>query len=241
MRASELEESAADELKRELPSLKKTDYDTIDNLMKRISRRYKITGKKLHDMFVAKYHHTPDHWIKKYKEKLGEGDIVSFKNRDLGGKIVVVYLDGEPKFKFKSKSEAMRIVNDLRKEFPNSKVEIKYINDPKTMYEEVETSDDEQKIKDFITWSLKALNMQKPYPKIQLSADTEKAKAGHHTGVHDGENIWVYVGDRNLIDIFRTIFHELVHHRQHQLNMIKDGDSYPGSPIEAMEIGRAHV
>ncbi len=171
MRASELEESAADELKRKLPSLRKTDYDTIDRLMKRISKRHKITGKKLHDLFVAKYHHTPDHWIKKYKEKIGE---------------------------------------------------------------EVEGSDDQKKIKDFIAWSLKALNMQKPYPQIQLSTDTEKAQAGHHTGVHDGENIWVYVGDRNLIDIFRTIFHELVHHRQHQLNMIKDGDSYPGSPIEAM-------
>lgn len=67
-----INESAADELKRQLPNLKKTDYDTIDGLMKKISSKHKITGQKLHDMFVAKFRQTPDHWIKKYKEKLGE-------------------------------------------------------------------------------------------------------------------------------------------------------------------------
>jgi hypothetical protein len=102
------------------------------------------------------------------------------------------------------------------------------------MNEGVEGPEDVQKIKDFIKWSYKTLNMQKPYPKITISKNTEVAQAGHHTGVHKGNNIWVYVGNRNLIDIFRTIFHELTHHRQMQLNMIKDGDSYPGSPIEML-------
>ena len=100
--------------------------------------------------------------------------------------------------------------------------------------EGVEGPEDIQKIKDFIKWSYKTLNMQKPYPKITISKNTEVAQAGHHTGVHKGDKIWVYVGNRNMIDIFRTIFHELTHHRQMQLNMIKDGDSYPGSPIEML-------
>ena len=101
--------------------------------------------------------------------------------------------------------------------------------------EGVDSSDDIQKIKDFINWSIKQLHIQKPYPKITLSRNTKVAQQGHHTGVHTEDNkIWVYIENRNLIDIFRTIFHELVHERQSQLNMIKDGDSYPGSPIEAM-------
>jgi hypothetical protein len=100
--------------------------------------------------------------------------------------------------------------------------------------EGVEGPQDVQKIKDFIKWSYKTLNMQKPYPKITISKNTEVAQAGHHTGVHKGDKIWVYVGNRNMIDIFRTLFHELTHHRQMQLNMIKDGDSYPGSPIEML-------
>lgn len=101
--------------------------------------------------------------------------------------------------------------------------------------EGVETSEDVQKIKDFIQWSLKTLNMQQPHPEFTFSRDTKQAQVDHRTGMHtENGQILVYIENRNLIDIFRTIFHELVHHRQDQLNMIKDGDSYPGSPIEAM-------
>jgi len=66
--------------------------------------------------------------------------------------------------------------------------------------------------------------------------DTEEAQTNHHTGGHTmGEDrIWVYAKNRNLVDILRTVFHELVHVRQGELNMIEPGDSYPGSPIEAM-------
>lgn len=231
MRISDLDESAAEELKRELPSLKKTDYDTIDNLMKRISRRYKITGKKLHDMFVAKYHHTPDHWIKKYKEKLGENNVEK--------EVYIVTVDREPVIKLRNKEEAVRIYNELLAEFPNKTVKIEVKKDIGNMYEsemdeDVDRKQNIEQIKDFIKWSYKILHMQKPYPKITLSDDSEQAREGHHTGVHTGDKIWVYIGDRNLVDICRTIFHELVHHRQFQLGMIKDGDSYPGSPIEAM-------
>jgi hypothetical protein len=99
--------------------------------------------------------------------------------------------------------------------------------------EGVDDDADKQKVNDFIEWSAKKLNL-KTKPNIVLSADTEQAQDGTHTGRHEGNKIWVYIGNRNLIDIFRTIFHELVHHRQHELKMIKPGDSYPGSPIEAM-------
>jgi hypothetical protein len=102
------------------------------------------------------------------------------------------------------------------------------------MNEGVEGPEDIEKVKHFIKWSCKTLNMQKPFPRITLSKDTKKAQDGHHTGLHKGNDIWVYVANRNLIDIFRTIFHELTHHRQMQLNMIQDGDSYPGSPIEML-------
>ena len=99
-----------------------------------------------------------------------------------------------------------------------------------------EGSDNSNQIKDFIKWSINALNIQHPYPEFTLSEDTEDAQDNHHTGSNSpGENkIWVYVGKRNTVDIFRTIFHELVHTRQWQLGMIKPGMSYPGSPIEAM-------
>jgi len=72
MRASEIYETAVEDLKNRLPKLKSHTYDSIDNLMQDISFRHRITGKKLHDLFVHKYGHTPDTWIKKLKDRLEE-------------------------------------------------------------------------------------------------------------------------------------------------------------------------
>jgi hypothetical protein len=87
----------------------------------------------------------------------------------------------------------------------------------------------------FCEWTKDRLHI-KNMPKIELSMDTEEAQNNHHTGSHtQGEgSIWVYAKNRNLVDILRTVFHELVHVRQDEIGMIKPGDSYPGSPIEAM-------
>lgn len=101
--------------------------------------------------------------------------------------------------------------------------------------EEFINSKRNQKILDFVKWSIDVLGLEKPYPKITFSSDSAKAQEGHHTGVNkpDDNDIWIYIGNRNLIDIFRTVFHELTHAKQHQLGKIKPGSSYPGSPIEA--------
>jgi hypothetical protein len=86
-----------------------------------------------------------------------------------------------------------------------------------------------------VEWVCKKLNI-KDVPAIELSMDTEEAQGNHHTGGHvpGSGKIWIYAKNRNLVDILRTTFHELVHVRQHELDMIKPDSSYPGSPIEAM-------
>lgn len=162
-------ETAAIELAKKLPSLEKHDYNTIDKLMQNIAKKHRITGKILHDLFVKKYHKTPDSWI---KNKLDEADVEC----------------------------------DLQEE-----------------------------VDKFADWASKKLHL-KTKPVIELSMDTEEAQQGHHTGSHtEGDNkVWVYAKNRNLVDILRTVFHELVHVRQSELNMIQPGSSYPGSPIEAM-------
>jgi hypothetical protein len=83
-------------------------------------------------------------------------------------------------------------------------------------------------------WAKKKLKINK-LPKIELSQDTEEAQTNHHTGGHvlGSDKIWVYAKNRNLVDILRTVLHELTHVKQDELGMIKPGDSYPGSPIEA--------
>ena len=87
----------------------------------------------------------------------------------------------------------------------------------------------------FVDWVSSRLQI-KTKPKIILSIDTEEAQQGHHTGQHtEGDNnIWVYIKNRNLVDILRTVAHELTHVRQGELGMIQPGDSYPGSPIELL-------
>jgi len=162
-------ESAASELAKRLPSLRKHNYDTIDQLMRDIANKHSITGKALHNLFVKKYKKTPNHWI---KNKLDETD--------------------------------------------------------------TEELDIEDEVNKFADWACGILELENQ-PKIELSMDTEDAQTNHHTGRHvDGENsVWVYANNRNLVDILRTVFHELVHVRQGELDMIKPGSSYPGSPIEA--------
>jgi len=164
-----LSESAVQELAKKLPSLEKHDYNTIDKLMKKVASKHSITDKVLHDLFVKKFHKTPDNWI---KNKLDENEV---------------------------------------------------------------SSDLENEVDKFCDWACQQLHV-KNKPHIELSMDTEEAQTNHHTGGHKmGEDkIWVYVNNRNLVDILRTVFHELVHVRQGELNMINPGDSYPGSPIEAM-------
>jgi len=93
--------------------------------------------------------------------------------------------------------------------------------------------DDE--VRRFAEWAGERLHIQH-LPEIELSQDTRDAQDNHHTGAHvEGSgSIWVYAKNRNLVDILRTVFHELVHVRQGEIGMIKPGDSYPGSPIEVM-------
>ena len=175
MRAQEfitINEMAATDLARRLPSLSKHDYNTIDDLMRKVAVKHRITIDALHDLFVRKYKKTPDSWVNKLDTLHEEGN--------------------------ESEYGAQPIVQE------------------------------------FIKWAANVLELD-TIPEVEFSYDTDEAQEGHHTGRHtEGENsVWVYVANRNMVDIFRTVFHELVHVRQGELNMIKPGSSYPGSPIEA--------
>lgn len=64
-----VKENAVSKLETGLSKLQKTDYDTIDKLMTRISKDEKITGKDLHDDFVKKHGKVPDNWIKDKKQE----------------------------------------------------------------------------------------------------------------------------------------------------------------------------
>lgn len=56
--------SCVTELEKGLKNLDKHDYDTIDTLMSKISKKHNKTGKELHNDFVSKHGKSPDAWIK---------------------------------------------------------------------------------------------------------------------------------------------------------------------------------
>lgn len=87
-------------------------------------------------------------------------------------------------------------------------------------------------IADFIKWAAPKIHL-KTVPKITFSDDQAEAEKHHHTGSYDWHNntLWVYVGNRNLVDIIRTLCHELVHAKQDQANRIRR-HSPPGSKLE---------
>lgn len=101
--------------------------------------------------------------------------------------------------------------------------------------DEDSTIDLAQEVENFVNWITKKLNINTK-PVIELSYDTEEAQKNHHTGGHvsGSDEVWVYVKNRNLVDILRTVAHEFTHIKQGELNMIKPGSSYPGSPIELL-------
>jgi hypothetical protein len=354
MRYKEItKESAVNELKDKLPSLAKHDYNTIDKLMKKISKKHEMSANALHDIFVKKYKKTPDDWI---KNKLDEKELTTedikktiLKRTGVNNdsrKISLVYEDLSfkhygrkvinpttdwvnnllPHIYENVDPEIKEFYTELRNRSKKSHVPVKIgaklcllqakldiyshtvillgFKNPKTI---VDIQYDDDKIKQiefddgsvfpekyeysttelgfdlldtfffksrndlekmltvislikpesydlgtklltenmnmgihgevdkFCDWVCKKLNISNK-PKIELSMDTQEAQSNTHTGGHmpgSGE-VWVYAKNRNLVDILRTVAHELTHVKQHELGMIKPGDSYPGSPIELL-------
>lgn len=86
-------------------------------------------------------------------------------------------------------------------------------------------------IKDFIFYAKNELGIEH-LPKVNLVTDRAFATTNHSFGAYKPENqdINVYIANRNMADILRTLAHELVHHRQNELGMEMDGGT--GSEIE---------
>jgi hypothetical protein len=87
--------SAVKELENGLLKLSNISYDSIDNLMRKIMKRYDLTAKQLHNSFKNKYKKTPDDWIKEKMKKLQEDhkEIASGKKQDDEGYMARSELD----------------------------------------------------------------------------------------------------------------------------------------------------
>jgi hypothetical protein len=90
----------------------------------------------------------------------------------------------------------------------------------------------EERIRHFMAWCKAKLKLKQPLPDIEFS-DEKDSPDMHHTGYYNNhENkLWVYTGNRNLIDILRTVAHEFTHRKQGEEGRIK-GHSPAGSKLE---------
>lgn len=106
-------------------------------------------------------------------------------------------------------------------------------NDDQVELNESTYTDHEAQLKHFVKWCVGKLDIKEALPKIRFQ-DTKEGSDQHRTGYYDGntDTMWIYTGNRNLIDIMRTVAHELTHRKQHENNMVHGDQAYPGSPIE---------
>jgi len=88
-------------------------------------------------------------------------------------------------------------------------------------------------LKHFLKYCKTELNIQS-LPYIKLVNDKNWVAQNRSYGEYNPNNnqIKVFVLGRNLADVCRSLAHELVHHRQMELNMIHDGSGETGTEIE---------
>jgi hypothetical protein len=110
------------------------------------------------------------------------------------------------------------------------------ISPPITEGEDVEIKLNENQvntIKEFIKYAANSLKLQK-LPNLTLSYNTNEAKKRHTLGYFDPNTskVWLYVKNRNVADILRTLAHELVHRKQNEEGRIDYNSGETGSEIE---------
>jgi hypothetical protein len=89
-------------------------------------------------------------------------------------------------------------------------------------------------IKNFIKYAAQSLELKKLPNNLTLSYDTAAAREKHTFGYFDPNNntVWLYVKNRNIADILRTLAHELVHRKQDEEGRIDYESGNTGSEIE---------
>ena len=111
-------------------------------------------------------------------------------------------------------------------------LQTRQIHEP--LEEGLNTANDTKTLKRFIGFAIKELGIQKPPSGLTLSRDNSKARTRHTFGTFnpDNDKIWLYVKNRNMADLLRTLAHELVHRKQAEDGRIDYNSGETGSEIE---------
>jgi hypothetical protein len=88
-------------------------------------------------------------------------------------------------------------------------------------------------IEDFIDFASSHLKIEE-LPKMTFISDKSWVLARHSFGEYNNQSrsIVMYIANRNLADVLRTLGHELTHHRQNELGLLYTKSGETGSPVE---------
>ena len=113
-------------------------------------------------------------------------------------------------------------------------LQTKQLHQPTSLGEGLNNNTDKQLLKKFIGFAIEELGIQKPPKSLTLSRDNEAARSMHTFGSFNPNNdkIWLYVKNRNMADLLRTLAHELVHRKQAEDGRIDYTSGETGSEIE---------
>ena len=105
---------------------------------------------------------------------------------------------------------------------------------PPTLNEGRLTESQTGTIGEFIKFAAKNLGIQNLPGSLTLSYDNKQAQDKRTFGFFDphDKKIWIYVKNRNMADILRTLAHELVHRKQEEDGKLDPTSGQTGSPIE---------
>jgi len=107
----------------------------------------------------------------------------------------------------------------------------------------LQESIDNNILNEFLKFAIKELELKQLPSKLTLSQDVKKARSSRTFGTFNpgDEAVWVYVGNRNMADILRTLAHELVHRKQAEENRLDIASGETGSEIENEANSKAGV
>ena len=96
-------------------------------------------------------------------------------------------------------------------------------------------------VRDFVDFAGDRLGLERP-PKIKLIRDPKQAAERKSFGSYmPGGGIEINIGNRHIMDVLRTLAHEMVHHKQDVAGELNDRSGEDGSPQENEANAKAAV
>jgi hypothetical protein len=110
-----------------------------------------------------------------------------------------------------------------------------------SLRESVDLSD-EDILKDFVNFCFKELKLER-MPTVKLRRDPQWSVVNRTFGryIDDANTLEVAFGQRHIMDVLRTVAHELTHKHQHERAAVPDDAGETGSPYENEANARAGV